>query len=45
MKRKKWLELNTKYSEIYTEKKEPLKDYKKYENEENKFDKYFEENI
>ena len=44
----KWLELNTKYSEIWpniTEAKEPLTDHEKYKNEENKFDKYFEENI
>ena len=44
----KWLELNTTYSEIWpniTEKKEPPKDHKKYENEENKFEKYFKENL
>ena len=43
-----WLELNTKYSEIWPniiEKKEPPKDHKKYENEENKFKKYFKENL
>ena len=28
-----------------TEKKNPLPDHEKYKNEENKFDKYFEENI
>ena len=44
----KWLELNTKYSEIWPniiKKKDPLKDSKKHENEENKFEKYFKENI
>ena len=42
------LELNTKYSEIWpniTKKKDPPKDSKKYENEKNKFEKYFKENI
>ena len=45
---KKWLELNTKYAEIWpniTEKKAPPEDHKKYENEENKFEKYFKENL
>ena len=44
----KWLDLNKKYSEIWpniSKGKEPLKDHEKYKNEENKFDKYFEENI
>ena len=44
----KWLELNTKYSEIWpniTKKKDPLKNSKEHENEENKFEKYFKENI
>ena len=44
----KWLELNTKYSEIWpniTKKKDPPKDSKEHENEENKFEKYFKENI
>ena len=44
----KWLDLNTKYSEIWpniTENKNPLPDHEKYKNEENKFDKYFKENI
>ena len=44
----KWLELNTKYSEIWPniiKKKDPLKDSKEHENEENKFEKYFKENI
>ncbi len=44
----KWLEVNKKYSEIWpniSEAKEPLPDHEKYKDEENKFDKYFEENI
>ena len=44
----KWLELNTKYSEIWqniNKKKDPLKDHEKYKDEENKFEKYFKENI
>ncbi len=44
----KWLELNTKYSEIWpniTIKKDPPKDHEKYKNEENKYDKYFSENL
>ena len=44
----KWLEINKKYSEIWpniSEVKEPLPDHKKYKDEKNKFDKYFEENI
>ena len=44
----KWLELNKNYSEIWpniVKKKEPPKDHKKYENEENKFEKYFKENL
>ena len=44
----KWLEVNKKYSEIWpniTESKEALPDHEKYKDEENKFDKYFEENI
>ena len=44
----KWLEINTKYSEIWPnikEKKDPPKDNEKYKNEENKFEKYFKENI
>ena len=45
---KKWLELNTKYSEIWPnidKKKDPPIDNEKYKNEENKFEKYFKENI
>jgi ferredoxin len=44
----KWLELNTKYSEIWpniTVKKDPPEDNEKYKNEENKYDKYFSENL
>ena len=44
----KWLELNNKYSEIWpniNKKKDPLKDQEKYRNEENKFEKYFKENV
>ena len=44
----KWLELNTKYSEIWpniNKKKDPLEDKKNIENEENKFEKYFKENV
>ena len=45
---KKWLELNNKYSEIWpniNKKKDPLEDQKKHRNEENKFEKYFKENV
>ena len=44
----KWLEVNTKYSEIWpniTEKKDPPEDHEKFKNEENKYDKYFNENL
>ena len=44
----KWLELNKKYSEIWpniSEKKDPPIDNEKYKNEENKFEKYFKENL
>ena len=37
-----------KYSEIWpniNKKKDPPEDHKKYEDEENKFEKYFEENL
>ena len=43
-----WLELNTKYSEVWpniAEKKNPPKDSEKFKDEKNKFEKYFEENI
>ena len=45
---KKWLDINTKYSEIWpniSEKKEPPTDNEKFKNEENKFEKYFKENL
>ena len=44
----KWLELNTKYSEIWpniTERKDPPVDHEEYTNIENKYDKYFKENL
>ena len=44
----KWLEVNTKYSEIWpniTVKKDPPEDNEKHKNEENKYDKYFSENL
>ena len=44
----KWLEVNDKYSQIWpriTEKKEPPLDSEKYKNEENKYEKYFKENL
>ena len=44
----KWLEINTKYSEIWpniSAKKEPPLDNEKFKNEENKFEKYFKENL
>ena len=44
----KWLEVNTKFSEIWpniSEAKDPLPDHEKYKDEKNKFDKYFKENI
>ena len=44
----KWLDINKKYSEIWPnipEKKEPPADNEKFKNEENKFEKYFKENL
>ncbi len=44
----RWLEINQKYSEIWPniiQKKEPPVDNEKYKNEENKFEKYFKENL
>ena len=44
----KWLELNTKYSEIWpniVKKKDPPKDNERYKDEKNKFEKYFKENL
>ena len=43
----KWLKINQQYSEIWpniTLKKDALKDSSKYENEEDKFNKYFSKN-
>ena len=45
---KQWLELNKTYSEVWpniVKKKEPPGNWKELENEENKFEKYFKENI
>ena len=42
-----WVDINEKYSKMWpniNQKKDPLPDAKKYENEENKFNKYFSEN-
>jgi ferredoxin len=44
----KWLEINSKYSEIWpniSEKKDPLTDHEKFKNEQNKYEKYFKENL
>ena len=44
----KWVELNNKYSEIWpniNKKKDALEDQEKHRNEENKFEKYFKENV
>ena len=44
----KWLEVNKKYSEIWPNiniKKEAPQNWKEFENEENKFEKYFKENL
>ena len=44
----KWLDLNKKYSEIWpniSARKDPPEDHEKYKNEENKFEKYFKENL
>ena len=44
----KWLEINEKYSKIWpniNEKKEPPIGNEKYKDEENKFEKYFKENL
>ena len=43
-----WVKHNTKYGAVWpniTKKKDPLKDSKEHENEENKFEKYFKENL
>ena len=42
----KWIEINTKYSELWpniTDQKDPLPDAEKYDGEEGKFEKYFSE--
>ena len=44
----KWLEINKQYSEIWpniTVKKDPPSDHEKYKDEQNKFEKYFKENL
>ncbi len=44
----KWLEINKKYSEIWpniSEKKDPPADHEKFKNEQNKYEKYFKENL
>ena len=44
----KWVEINIKYSEIWpniNKKVDAPQDWKKLENEENKFEKYFKENF
>ena len=44
----KWVEINKQYSEIWpniSEKKDPPSDHEKYKNEQNKFEKYFKENL
>jgi ATP-dependent RNA helicase SUPV3L1/SUV3 len=43
-----WLEINKKYSEIWpniSEKKDPPTDHEKFKNEQNKYEKYFKENL
>ena len=44
----KWLELNNKYSKIWpniSQKKPPPEDHEKFKNVENKFEKFFGENL
>ena len=41
----KWLEVNDKYSQIWPRITEPPLDSEKYKNEENKYEKYFKENL
>ena len=44
----KWIELNTKYSEVWpniSEKKDPPSDHENFKDEKDKFKKYFKENI
>ena len=43
-----WLESNKNYSEIWpniNKRKDPPQNWKKFENEENNFEKYFKENL
>ena len=43
-----WLEINKKYSEIWpniSDKKDPPTDHEKFKNEQNKYEKYFKENL
>ena len=43
-----WLELNKKYSEVWpniTEKKDPPEDSEKFNDEKNKFEKFFQKSI
>ena len=44
----KWFELNKKYSELWpniSEKKDPPLDHEKFKNVEEKYEKYFKENL
>ena len=44
----KWLMINKKYYAIWpniSKKQEPMKDHEKFKNEDDKFEKYFKENI
>jgi len=44
----KWLEMNTKYSEIWPNisvKKDPLEDHEKFKDVKDKYEKYFKENL
>ena len=44
----KWLELNTKYSEIWpniSERKDPPEDHDKFKDVKDKYEKYFKENL
>ena len=44
----KWLEMNKKYSEIWpniNERKDPPEDHEKFKDVENKYEKYFKENL
>jgi ferredoxin len=44
----KWLELNTKYSEIWPniiKKKDPPQDHEKFKDVKDKYEKYFKENL